>query len=312
MLTEELMKKVRQIEITTGKAVNEVFAGEYSSAFKGRGMEFSEVRLYQPGDDVRSIDWNVTARTGTPHIKRYVEERELTVVLAVDLSASGAFGSGDRFKSELAAELCAVLAFAATRSNDKAGLLLFTDRVEKFIPPAKGSRHVLRIIRELLEFTPAPAHRGTDLTGALEHLARVLKKRAVVFVVSDFLVRGAAGSRPSEPAQRTPSPNSSLETALTLLARRHDVICCSIDDPRERTLPRAGLIELEDAETGERFVVDTSSRSVRTRFEAAALRRREGLRVQLRRLGLDHVEVSTDRPYIHSLIELFKRREGRR
>ncbi len=309
MLTEELMKKVRQIEITTGKAVNEVFAGEYSSAFKGRGMEFSEVRLYQPGDDVRSIDWNVTARTGTPHIKRYVEERELTVVLAVDLSASGAFGSQDRFKSELAAELCAVLAFAATRSNDKAGLLLFTNRIEKFIPPAKGTKHVLRIIRELLDFTPTPGHRGTDLTGALQHLARVLKKRAVVFVVSDFLVRGVQAGRAAQPSG---GAASDLETSLRLLARRHDVICCSIDDPRERSLPKVGLIELEDAETGERFVVDTSSRGVRTRFKAAGLRRREGLRMQLRRLGLDHVEVTTDRPYIHSLIELFKRREGRR
>ncbi|MBN8646079.1 MAG: DUF58 domain-containing protein [Planctomycetes bacterium] len=307
MLTEDLMKKVRQIEIVTGRAVNEVFAGEYSSAFKGRGMEFAEVRLYQPGDDVRTIDWNVTARTGAPHVKRYVEERELTVVLAVDLSASGLFGSVSRLKSEQAAELCAVLAFAATRSNDKAGLMIFTDRVDHYIPPAKGTHHVLRIVRDVLGFEPAPGHRGTDLPMALSHLSRVLKKRAVVFVVSDFLVPGAA--LPSKETVNTPS---AFETALKLLARRHDVIACSIDDPRERALPRAGLVELEDAETGHRFVLDTSSSAVRKRFEAEALARQERLRTRLRRMGIDHVEVATDRPYVYSLIELFKRREGRR
>ncbi|MFM9958010.1 MAG: DUF58 domain-containing protein [Phycisphaerales bacterium] len=323
MLTEDLMKKVRQIEIATGRAVNEVFAGEYSSAFKGRGMEFAEVRLYQPGDDVRTIDWNVTARTGEPHVKRFVEERELTVMLAVDLSASGRFGSVARLKNELAAELCAVLAFAATRSNDKAGLLIFTDRVERFIPPAKGTRHVLRIVRELLDFDPPSGgmwgdqRRGTDVPGALEHLRRTLKKRAVVFVVSDFLVEGAATgvrrlSEPTSSSTLSTGAPSRFETNLKLLARRHDVICCSIDDPRERTLPRAGLVELEDAETGERFTVDTSSGSVRRAYEAMGLRRREHLRVQFRRMGIDHVEASTDRPYVQSLIELFRRREGRR
>lgn len=319
MLTEDLMKKVRQIEIATGRAVNEVFAGEYSSAFKGRGMEFAEVRLYQPGDDVRTIDWNVTARTGEPHVKRFVEERELTVMLAVDLSASGRFGSAVRLKNELAAELCAVLAFAATRSNDKAGLLLFTDRVERFIPPAKGTRHVLRIIRELLDFQPpiGEQRRGTDVPMALEHLRQTLKKRAVVFVVSDFLIEGAAsGIKPSEGGRLSePSPTSAaskFETNLKLLARRHDVICCSIDDPRERSLPRVGLVELEDAETGERFIVDTSSRSMRLKYEAMALRRRENLRMQFRRMGIDHIEAATDRPYVQALIELFRRREGRR
>lgn len=303
MLTEELMKKVRQIEISTGKTVNEIFAGEYSSAFKGRGMEFAEVRLYQPGDDVRTIDWNVTARTGAPYVKRFVEERELTVMLAVDLSASGRFGSVSRLKNEVAAELCAVLAFAATRSNDKAGLLLFTDRVEQYIPPAKGARHVLRIVRELLNFEPAAGHRGTNVPVALEHLRRVLKKRAVVFVVSDFLGSAAPALAGSA---------ADLETNLKLLSRRHDVICCSIDDPRERILPKAGLVELEDAETGERFVIDSSSASVRRRFEAQAMARAERLTMLLRRLGVDQVRVTTDRPYVHSLIELFKRREHRR
>lgn len=304
-----MMKKVRQIEIATGRAVNEVFAGEYSSAFKGRGMEFAEVRLYQPGDDVRTIDWNVTARTGEPHVKRFVEERELTVMLAVDLSASGRFGSVGRLKNELAAELCAVLAFAATRSNDKAGLLLFTDRVERYIPAAKGTRHVLRIVRELLDFEAPASSRGTDVTGALEHLRRVLKKRAVVFVVSDFLIDGAASGLKGGASAET---GGKFETALKLLARRHDVICCSIDDPRERTLPRAGLVELEDGETGERFVVDTSSAAVRRAYEAMGLRRREGLRMQFRRMGIDHMEAATDRPYVQGLIELFRRRERRR
>jgi uncharacterized protein (DUF58 family) len=315
MLTEDLMKKVRQIEIATGRAVNEVFAGEYSSAFKGRGMEFAEVRLYQPGDDVRTIDWNVTARTGEPHIKRYTEERELTVMLAVDLSASGRFGSVARLKNELAAELCAVLAFAATRSNDKAGLLLFTDRVERYIPPAKGTRHVLRIVRELLDFDAPTSRRGTDVPAALEHLRQTLKKRAVIFVVSDFLIEGAAsGVRRNDDRRSgdTPGAPSKFETNLKLLARKHDVICCSIDDPRERSLPRAGLIELEDAESGERFTVDTSSASVRRKYEAMGLRRRENLRVQFRRMGIDHMEAATDRPYVHALIELFRRREGRR
>ena len=306
MLTEDLMRKVRQIEISTGRAVNEIFAGEYSSAFKGRGMEFAEVRQYQPGDDVRTIDWNVTARTGTPHVKRYVEERELSVVLAVDLSASGRFGSLEHLKNQTAAELCAVLAFAATRSNDKAGLLIFTDRVEKFVPPAKGTRHVLRIIRELLEFEPSPQHKGTDIPGALEHLSRVLTRRSVIFVVSDYLAPGVAGF------PETVKGSGDFETTLKILSRRHDVIAVSTSDPRERTLPSAGLIELQDAETGERFVIDTSSRGVRKRFEAMMAQREDALKVQFRRLGLDHVAISTDRPYVHSLIELFRRREKRR
>lgn len=327
MIPEELMQKVRQLQIYTSRAVNEDFAGEYSSAFKGRGMEFAEVREYQPGDDVRTIDWNVTARTGTPYVKSFIEERELTVMLAVDLSASGRFGSIDRVKNETAAELCAILAFTAIRNNDKVGLLIFTDDIELFIPPKKGARHVLRLIRELLNFEPA--RRGTNIASALQHLNRVLKRRAVVFVVSDFLVdpmsepartngdggNTSNGSRFVAPRNLAAidSPIASLETPLRLLARRHDVIVVSIADPREYTLPAVGLIELEDAETGERMVIDTSSRTLRRRFENHVRRTNDRLRMDLRRMGIDHVNVATHKPYLQTLVELFRRRErGRR
>lgn len=302
MLTEDLMRKVRQLQLYTGRAVNEVFAGQFSSAFKGQGMEFAEVRPYEPGDDVRTIDWNVTARTGTPHVKRFVEERELTIMLAVDLSASGSFGSIDRVKNETAAELCAVLAFAATRSNDKVGLLIFTDRVEKFVAPKKGTRHVLRLIRDLLEFDPA-GH-GTAPAVALEHLRRTLPRRAVVFFVSDFLFEGAGGSRAGG---RTP-----FERDMDILNRRHDVIAVRIGDPREQALAPVGLIELQDAETGRIVTIDTGSRRVRRRYEIEGRRRRDAVRSQMRRLGVDYVEVTTHESYIHALIELFRRRERRR
>lgn len=326
MIPEELMQKVRQLQIYTSRAVNEDFAGEYSSAFKGRGMEFAEVREYQPGDDVRTIDWNVTARTGTPYVKSFVEERELTVMLAVDLSASGRFGSIDRMKNETAAELCAILAFTAIRNNDKVGLLIFTDDIELFIPPKKGARHVLRLMRELLNFEPRRS--GTDIAGALQHLSRVLKRRAVVFVVSDFLVdplatktsngnteTGRNGSRFAVPRNLAAidSPISEIETPLRLLARRHDVIAVSIADPREYTLPAVGLIELEDAETGQRMTIDTSSRPLRRRFENHVRRMNDRLRLDLRRIGVDHVNVATHKPYLQTLVELFRRRErGRR
>ncbi|MEQ8850674.1 MAG: DUF58 domain-containing protein [Phycisphaerales bacterium] len=299
------MQKVRQIEILTSRAVNEVFSGEYSSAFRGRGMEFDEVREYQPGDDVRSIDWNVTARSGSPHIKRFVEERELTIVLAVDLSSSGHFGSIERLKNETAAELCAVLAFAAIRNNDKVGLLLFSDGVDLFIPPQKGRKHVLRMVRELLGFEFDDARRRrTDLTGAMRHLSRVLRRHAVVFLLSDFLTPETAAADDAGP--------SSLETTLRLLARRHDVVGVEIRDPRERALPRVGLIEMEDAETGERRVLDTSSRRVRAEFERRAAERDRALERLMRRSKCDLVRVETGTPYIHALIELFRRRERRR
>lgn len=314
MLTEELMRKVRELEIATRRSVSEVFAGEYSSAFRGRGMEFSEVREYQPGDDIRTIDWNVTARQGSPFVKRYVEERELTVLLVVDLSASGGFGSTQRVKNETAAELCGVVALAATKNNDKVGLLLFTDRVEMYVPPAKGTKHVLRIIRELLDFEPGKDRRGTDMAGALEHLGRVQKRRAVVFLVSDFLVpdllSDSAGAEGGAAGSAGPS---AVERGLRTLCRRHDVIAARIDDPRERAWPSgAGLLELQDAETGRRVLVDASSPRARRAFEGRATARRQRVKDSLNRCGVDQIEVTTGTAYIHTLIELFRRREKRR
>jgi len=291
MLTQELMRQVRLLELRTKRSVTETFSGEYRSAFRGRGMEFDEVREYQPGDDVRSIDWNVTARAGKPYIKRFVEERELTVMLAVDLSGSGTFGSVERTKNALAAELCCVLAFAATGASDKVGAMIFTDRVELFIPPAKGRRHALRIVRDVLAHEPKS--RGTDIAGACEHLAHALKKRAVVFVVSDFLDEG-------------------YDNAAALLRRKHDVVAIRTEDPLELDLPPVGLVEFEDAETGRIVTVDTLSKRSRARYAEAAIERREGAEKRLRRLGLDQALVRTGEPYIHELVELFRRREQRR
>jgi uncharacterized protein (DUF58 family) len=290
MIPAEILKKVRQIQIRTRRTVNDVLAGEYSSVFKGRGMEFDEVRAYQVGDDVRTIDWNVTARTGHPYVKRFVEERELTVLLVVDVSASGAFGSTERLKSELAAELCALLAFSAIRNNDKVGLLLFTDEVELFVPPKKGKRHVLRVIRELLYFSPA--RRGTDIGAALDYLNRVTTRRAVVFLVSDFL------------AER-------YDRALTLANRRHDLVAVALTDPRELELPPIGLVELEDAETGERLAVDTWSRRAARRYARAAQAQIEARRRLLARLGVDTIEINTGAPYVPELIKFFRMRERR-
>jgi uncharacterized protein (DUF58 family) len=291
MLTPEIMRQVRLLELRTRRSVTETFAGEYRSAFRGRGMEFDEVREYQPGDDVRSIDWNVTARAGKPYIKRFVEERELTVMLAVDLSGSGAFGSIGRSKNELAAELCCVLAFAATGASDKVGAMIFTEDVELFIPPAKGRRHALRITRDVLAHEPKK--RGTNIAGACEHLARALKKRAVVFLISDFLDDG-------------------YETPLSLLRRQHDVVAIRAEDPLEHDLPPVGLIEFEDAETGRVVTVDTLSKNARKKYAEAARRRRSRATADLRRLGLDQCAVQTGEPYIHALVELFRRRERRR
>ena len=289
-------RKIRLIEIQTNKAVDDVLAGEYSSVFKGSGMEFEEVREYAPGDEIRSIDWNVTARMGKPFVKRYVEERELTVWLLVDLSASGAFGSRSQLKNEAAAEFCALLAFAAIRNNDKVGLIVFTDQVELAIAPSKGRTHVLRIIRELLRFTPSG--RGTDLPSALEYLGRVTHKRGVVFLVSDFLTA-------------VPLEEGSGKQ-LRILARRHDLIAVSVGDPRESELPDVGLIELEDAETGECVLVDTSSRKVRQQYAADARRRRERRRDFFRSTGIDEVEVQTGQDYVRDLRKLFTKRGHRR
>ena len=291
MLTREQLKAVRKIQIRTSHLVTDLFGGQYQSVFKGRGMEFAEVRLYQPGDDVRTIDWNVTARTGVPHVKRFMEERELTVMLLVDASASTRFGSVRQLKSTLAAELAAVLAFSAITNNDKVGLVMFTDRIELALPPRKGTHHVLRVIREIL--SARPAGRGTDIRGALEHLERVTSRRCVTFVVSDFL-------------------DPHWERALRIAGRRHDVVAVVLEDPRERNLPAVGLVELEEAETGARYVVDTGRAAVRDAFARAAAAARSERDRALRAADVDAVEVRTDRPYTDALLRFFRMRERRR
>ena len=292
MLPSDIIKQIRRIQIFTNRAVNELFAGEYESTFKGRGMQFDEVREYAPGDDIRTIDWNVTARMGRPFIKRFVEERELTVMLLVDLSASGAFGSAEKLKNELAAELCAVLAFSATKNNDKVGLITFTDRIEKFIPPKKGTQHVLRVIRELLQHD-LPPHRGTDISLALDYLAKVTRKKATVFLVSDFY-------------------DDELKTPLALINKRHDLIAVSLRDPREHTLPSAGLIELTDAETGRTMLVDTAETGFRRRYESRTEQQEQDLLATFRASGVDCIRITTDQPYLMELVRFFRMREKRR
>ncbi|MBU0676296.1 MAG: DUF58 domain-containing protein [Proteobacteria bacterium] len=291
MLPRDLARQVRRIQILTSKAVNDVLAGEYHSVFKGQGMEFDEVREYQPGDDVRTIDWNVTARTGIPHIKSYVEERELTVFFLVDLSASGYFGSTGRQKNEVAAELCALLAFSAIRNNDKVGLIIFTDQVELFIPPRKGASHVLRLVRELLYFTPGST--GTNINAALDYFGRIMTKRCVTFLVSDFLAPDFSGS-------------------LRIAARRHDLIAVSMSDPQELELPDVGLLELLDAETGAPLLVDTGSRRVREEYRRNGHLRREILAASLTSQGADHIPLITSDDYVLDLVRFFRTRERRR
>lgn len=286
----ELIQKIRRIEIITNRLVNDVMAGEYHSVFKGKGIEFNEAREYQPGDDVRSIDWNVTARMGTPFVKRYIEERELTVVLAVDGSASCRFGSGVNFKGDTAAELCGLLGFSAIKNNDRVGLLLFTDRVEKFIPPQKGSKHVLAVIREMLTFEPAG--RGTDLSMALDHLNRVLKRRAVVFLMSDFIDEG-------------------YEKSLSVANRRHDLVAVVLKDRREETLAPVGLLTLQDAETGEWLMVDTSSSMARREYSRLAREREEALQKIFTRHAIDSITILNDEDYVAPLVRLFQKRARR-
>jgi len=293
MIPREIFTKVRQIEIRTNREVTDVLGGQYHSVFKGRGMEFEEVREYLPGDEVRAIDWNVTARFGHPFVKKFTEERELTVLLVVDVSASGQFGSVRQTKNELAAELAAVLAFSAIRNNDKVGLIMFTDQIEKFVPPKKGRRHVLRVVREILAFQPRG--RGTDLPLALDYLNRVQSRRAVTFVVSDFQV----------------TDEESVRKKLGVASKRHDVIALSLRDPREEELPAVGLVELRDAETGERALVDTFDRRVREEFAAKAQLRLEGLRRLLRSASVDQVEIRSDADYVLPLIQFFRMRERR-
>ncbi len=291
MIPKELLKKVRQIQIRTLRTVNDVLAGQYHSAFRGRGMEFEEVCPYQFGDDVRLIDWNVSARYGHPFIKKFREERELTVMLVVDVSPSGLFGSDRQFKLDVATELCAVLAFSAIRSNDKVGLILFADTVELYIPAKKGTKHVLRIIRELLYHQPQG--RGTDIGEALSFLNRVTRRKAVCFLVSDFLA-------------------SEYEPALRIARRRHDLIPIVVTDPREMALPNVGLIELEDPETGEAALIDTTSRSLRERYANRMRAQCEERETMFRRMDTSTIDIRTDQSYVEPLVRFFHKRERRR
>ena len=286
----EILKKIRALEIKTKGLVQTMFAGDYHSVFKGRGMNFEDVREYQPGDEIRAIDWNVTARLGTAFVKKFTEERELTVVLVVDVSASGNFGSVSQSKRELAAEVACVLAFSAIRNNDKVGLLLFSDRVELFIPPKKGRSHTLRIIREILYFEPAG--RGTAPALALDYLNNVVTRRAVVFFISDF-------------------QTSDFSRELSVSGRRHDFIALHIQDQREEALPNVGIITLEDAETGEQIEINTGDRSTRARFSAQAETRRAELNRTLRRSNIDAISLRTGENYLPALRSFFKQRERR-
>ena len=281
---------MKLLELRTRGLVNSLFTGEYRSVFKGQGMEFSEVREYQPGDEVRSIDWNVTARMRKPYVKRYIEERELTVMLAVDLSGSERFGTRTRFKSELASELAAVLAMSAIRNNDRVGAVLFTDRIEHVVPPRKGRRHALRLMRDLLAFEPAG--RGTDLAGALEYAGKMLTHKAIIFVVSDFQA-------------------TDLEQPLKLLAQRHDVVAVTVDDPSEQELPDIGQARFVDPETGLTIDVDTSDEQVRARFAEAVAEELSARKRLLRRLAIDEVPVRTDGGVVDPLIKFFRTRETR-
>jgi uncharacterized protein (DUF58 family) len=285
-----MIRKIRRIEIRTRRLVNESLAGEYHSVFRGRGMEFSDVREYQAGDDIRTIDWNVTSRMGHPYVKKFVEERELTVALVVDASASRDFGSAGRMKGEMAAEVSALLAFSAIQNNDRVGLLQFTDRIEKYVPPKKGRTHVLRVIRELLY--ASPVSKGTDIGATLDYAMRVFRKKSVMFLISDFMASG-------------------YERALKRAIRRHDLIAIVISDPREEALPRVGLLEIEDAETGRTMVIDTSDPVLQKLFRERTQQARSQRSRLFKKLGIDFIELGTDRPYDLPLVRFFKARARR-
>lgn len=289
MITTDLMKKINRIEIRTRRLVDDSFAGEYHSVFKGRGMAFDEVRPYQFGDEIRTIDWNVTARTGEPHVKQYVEERELTVLLLVDASASEDFGSVDRFKRELAAELTAVLSFAATTNSDRVGLLIFTDQIELYIPPRKGRRHVLRLIRELLAFKPASS--GTDIKLALENANQLLKRRSVIFLISDFLA----------------DPDTYYK-ALSIISRKHDVIAVDLHDPLESEIDDVGILALEDPETNEILWVDTSNPAWRSAFQQRTTQLEESKNSNFKHAGIDRIAIGTEEEYTTPLASFFRDR----
>ena len=310
MIPREIIKKIRQIELRTNRVVTETLAGAYHSVFKGQGMNFDEVREYQPGDDVRAIDWNVTARMNHPFIKKFIEERELTLMLLVDVSGSGLFGSRGQSKRELAAEIASVLAFSAIRNNDKVGLLLYTDEVEKYIPPRKGRGHVLRVIREVLYYEPR--RRGTNLVHALEFMGRVLPHKAICAVISDFLTNA-----PADPAKDPPGGSAGLlpratQTALRMANRRHDVVAVQVSDHYELQLPALGRLIFEDAETGEVLEVNTGSATGRAAFALRQERNQEQLARQLRGAGVDTIQLRTDQPYGAALGRFFQNREKRR
>ena len=290
MISKEILKKVRKIEIRTKGMVNSIFGGEYQSTFKGRGMEFSEVRQYTYGDDIRQIDWNVTARSGDPFIKQFEEEREQTLMLCMDISSSGVFGSRNQSKMDLSIEICAVLAFSAIKNGDKVGLVLFTDKVEKVIPPKKGRLHVLRLIRELL--TTDPQGKGTDISEALAYVNRLLNRRAIVILASDF-------------------QDNQFRRQLKITNRKHDLVNIFINDSLEDNLPDLGLVPLKDAETGREVLVDTSSETVRKEYRKKRLMHKKNLRDQLLRLKIDMIEVETNASYVQPLISFFHRRMHR-
>lgn len=289
-LSKEVIKKIQGIHIHTNYLVNDVLAGEYESAFRGRGMEFEEVREYQAGDDVRDIDWNVTARMGHPYVKIYREERELTIMLMVDVSNSGQFGSVRQLKNDVAAEIAAILAFAAVKSNDKVGLIIFSDIVEKFIPPKKGRNHVWRVIREVLQHKPQS--KQTDINVVLDFLNKITSRRVIAFLISDFIAKG-------------------YDQSLRITNKKHDVIAISITDPRERELPKVGFIELEDAETGGVIMVDTNDSNIRKEFSKLAAKNVKETLERFRNCNVDHIGIYTDHPYIDPIMKFFRIREKR-
>jgi len=290
MIPKEVLQQIRRIQITTSRMVTDVFSGQYQSVFKGRGMEFDEVREYQVGDEIRSIDWNVTARMGHPYIKKFMEERELTVMLLLDLSASSYFGTVSKLKRQIAAEICSVLALSAIRNNDKVGLIIFTDKIEKFVPPKKGISHVLRIIREALYFNPQG--RKTDIPAALEYLNKVCKRSTVTFIVSDFY-------------------DTNFEKPLSIANKRHDLVSITITDPKELALPNIGMAQFDDPETGKTFNLDTSNEALRRNFRENALKITGERKKTFDRLGVDNVDIRCDIPYNRTLFKFFRMRERR-
>ncbi|MDD3296759.1 MAG: DUF58 domain-containing protein [Candidatus Omnitrophica bacterium] len=291
MIPKEILKNIRRIQITTSRMVTDVFAGQYHSIFKGRGMEFDEVREYQPGDEIRSIDWNVTARTGRPFVKKFVEERELTVMILLDMSQSSYFGTVDKLKSQLAAEICSVLALSAIKNNDKVGLIAFTDKIEKFVPPHKGLRHVLRVIREALYFQPQG--KKTDIPQALEYLNRVTNHKTVTFIISDFYA-------------------AHFKKPLAICNKRHDTIAITITDPREINLPDIGIIKLDDPETGKSFLLDSSDSGLRKKFNKNSMEKFSQREKAFRSINVDYLNIRTDEPYNRALFNFFKLRSMRR